>query len=132
LEETYPAIEQRARQENADIYWDDEVGVAADQQPACGYAPKGEAATMDVPDPHIDANLGGGVGFGSVSEDLLSGGEQVLLPILDENRMHAELRGQFVDGLVAFKGGKCYLSLERCRVLLPLGCHKYLFREPPE
>ena len=34
LEETYPAIEKRAKQEEAEIYWDDEVGVAADQQPA--------------------------------------------------------------------------------------------------
>ena len=34
LEETYPAIEQRARREGAEIHWGDEVGVAADQQPA--------------------------------------------------------------------------------------------------
>jgi hypothetical protein len=56
LEETYPVIEQRARQEGAEIHWGDEVGVAADQQPARGYAPQGEAATMDVPEPHIRAN----------------------------------------------------------------------------
>ena len=56
LEETYPAIEERACQEDAEIQWGDEVGVAADQQPARGYAPQGEAAMMDVPDPHIRAN----------------------------------------------------------------------------
>ena len=56
LEETYPAIEARAAQEGAKIHWCDEVGVAADQQPARGYAPKGERATMDVPDRHIRAN----------------------------------------------------------------------------
>lgn len=32
------------------------MGVAADQQPARGYAPQGEAATIDVPVPHIRAN----------------------------------------------------------------------------
>ena len=56
LEETYPAIEERAEAEGAEIHWCDEVGVAADEQSARGYAPEGEAATMDVPDPHIRAN----------------------------------------------------------------------------
>jgi transposase len=56
LEVTYPAIEKRAAQEGAEIHWCDEVGVAADQHPARGYAPEGEPATMDVPDRHIRAN----------------------------------------------------------------------------
>jgi transposase len=56
LAETYPAIEERAEAEGAVIHWCDEVGVAADQQPARGYAPEGEPATMDVPDRHIRAN----------------------------------------------------------------------------
>jgi transposase len=56
LEESYPAIEERAETEDAEIHWCDETGVAADQQPACGYAPKGEAATMEVPDQHIRFN----------------------------------------------------------------------------
>jgi transposase len=56
LEETYPAIEARAAEEGATIYWGDEVGVAADQQPARGYAPRGEPATQEVPDPHIRAS----------------------------------------------------------------------------
>src|SRR5262249_28230501 len=33
LEETYPAIERRAAQEGATIFWGDEVGVAADEYP---------------------------------------------------------------------------------------------------
>lgn len=56
LEETYPAIDARAQQENAEIYWADEVGAAADQCPARGYAPEGEAATIEVPDRHIRSN----------------------------------------------------------------------------
>jgi transposase len=55
-DETYPAIEERAEEEDAEIHWCDEVGVAADQQPARGYAPEGEAATMEVPDRHIRVN----------------------------------------------------------------------------
>ena len=56
LEETYPAIVARAGQEGAEIFWGDEVGVAADHQPACGYAPRGEPVTQEVPDSHIRAS----------------------------------------------------------------------------
>jgi transposase len=56
LEETYPAIAARAEREGAEIHWCDEVGAAADQHPALGYAPEGEAATMEVPDRHVRAN----------------------------------------------------------------------------
>src|ERR1051326_6639295 len=52
LEETYPAIEARAQREGATIFWGDEVGVAADEQPARGYAPRGGRATVDVPARH--------------------------------------------------------------------------------
>ena len=56
LDETYPSIAARAEKEGAEIHWGDEVGVAADEHPACGYAPEGERATLDVPDPHVRAN----------------------------------------------------------------------------
>jgi transposase len=56
LEETYPAIAAQAEQEGAEIHWGDEVGVAADEHPARGYAPQGEPATMAVPDRHLRAN----------------------------------------------------------------------------
>jgi hypothetical protein len=49
LEETYPAIAARARREGAEIYWCDETGVAADEQPRYGYAREGDPATMEVP-----------------------------------------------------------------------------------
>jgi transposase len=56
LQETYPAIEAQAAREDADILWTDEVGVAADHHPGCGYARQGERATLDVPAPHIRVN----------------------------------------------------------------------------
>jgi transposase len=56
LEEIYPAIEQRAEEEEAEIHWCDETGAAADHHPACGYAPKGQPAIMEVPDKHIRCN----------------------------------------------------------------------------
>ena len=56
LEETYPAIEARARKEEAEISWCDETGVAADEHPRYGYAREGDPATMEVPAPHIRIN----------------------------------------------------------------------------
>jgi transposase len=56
LEETYPALEQRAALQDAEIHWCDETGVGADEHPACGYALEGEPATMEVPGPHIRMN----------------------------------------------------------------------------
>jgi transposase len=44
LEEMYPLIEAQAREEDASIYWGDEVGVAADEYPQRGYARKGTAS----------------------------------------------------------------------------------------
>jgi len=56
LEETYPAIEEQAAREGAEILWTDEVGVEADHHPGYGYAREGERATMDVPGPHLRVN----------------------------------------------------------------------------
>src|SRR5262249_54890347 len=56
LQETYPAIEEQAAREDAEILWTDEVGVEADHHPGCGYAREGERATLEVPDPHIRVN----------------------------------------------------------------------------
>jgi transposase len=57
LEETYPEIEKQAEQEDAQIHWCDEAGVAADEHPGYGYARKGQPATMEVPPPHIRVNV---------------------------------------------------------------------------
>lgn len=56
LEETYPAIEKRAEEEAAEIYWCDETGAAADEHPGYGYAREGQTATVEVPDPHLRMN----------------------------------------------------------------------------
>ena len=49
LLETYPAIEAQAEREGAEILWADEVGVAADHHPGCGYARQGERARWRRP-----------------------------------------------------------------------------------
>ncbi len=56
LEETYPAIEKRAAEEGAEIYFCDEAGANADEHAGTGYAREGQPARMEVPDPHIHMN----------------------------------------------------------------------------
>jgi DDE superfamily endonuclease/Winged helix-turn helix len=57
LEETSPAIERRAAREGAEIPGCDETGAAADRQPRRGYAPEGQPARIEVPDPPIRMDL---------------------------------------------------------------------------
>jgi transposase len=57
LEEDFPGLEARARQEGAEIHFADEAGVAADKHPRYGYARKGQRATMEVPGSHIRVNV---------------------------------------------------------------------------
>jgi transposase len=56
LEKTYPAIEKKAKEQGARIFWCDETGSAADEHPRYGYAREGQRATMEVPRPHIHMN----------------------------------------------------------------------------
>lgn len=59
LDETYPAIEERAAREDAAIHWCDETGAAADEQPRKAYSRKGHPAYIEVPGSHIRMNLVG-------------------------------------------------------------------------
>ena len=56
LEKNYPAIEKQAEEEDAEIHWCDETGVAADHHPGTGYSPKGQPVTIETPGPHIRMN----------------------------------------------------------------------------
>ena len=57
LDETYPDLARKARDEGAEILWCDETGVAADEYPGYGYAREGRRATLEVPRPHIRINM---------------------------------------------------------------------------
>ena len=46
LTQSYPEIAKRAKEENAEINWGDETGVAADDYTAKGYAPKGQTPVL--------------------------------------------------------------------------------------
>jgi transposase len=57
LQEIYPAIEERAAKENAEVHWCDEMGITGDYCAGYGYARQGQPASMEVPDSHIRVNM---------------------------------------------------------------------------
>lgn len=46
LEETYPKIAARAKQEKAEIHWGDEAGFRSDHQTGTSYSPKGQTPVI--------------------------------------------------------------------------------------
>jgi len=58
LEEQYPAIRNRAKEENGDIYWGDETGVQNETNYVKGYAPIGKTPKMSFnPDKRVRINM---------------------------------------------------------------------------
>lgn len=104
LEETYPGIENRAEAEGAAIHWCDETGAGADEHPACGYAPGGEAATMEVPGPHIRMNQ-----ISAVTN------EGVVRLMTYARTMNAALFPVFSGRLLRGTTGKLFVIVDRLR-----------------
>jgi transposase len=104
LEETYPAIEERAAEEAADIYWCDETGTAADEHPGYGYARQGQAAEVEVPDPHLRMNQ-----ISAISNS----GEVRFMTYA--KAMNAALFLVFLERLLRGTTGKIFLMVDRLR-----------------
>lgn len=49
LQGQYPRIRQRAKLENAEIYWGDETGLRSDESRHRGYAPRGRTPLIRIP-----------------------------------------------------------------------------------
>nr|WP_246167867.1 IS630 family transposase [Thermosulfurimonas marina] len=57
LEEEYPRIKQKAREEGAEIYWGDETGIRSDHQAGRSWAPKGETPVVEVSGKRFQFNM---------------------------------------------------------------------------
>jgi transposase len=117
LEETYPALAARAEREGAEIHWGDEVGVAADQLPARGYAPQGEPATLEVPDRHVRANQ-----ISTVTNQ----GEVRFMTYT--RTMTAALFLVFLGRLLRSTTGKVFLMVDRLRAHMTPGVQEWVAR----
>jgi transposase len=104
LEETYPALEEKAQKEDAEIHFGDETGVAADEHPRYGYARRGQRATMEVPDPHIRINV-----IATVNNT----GEAEFMTY--DRTMNAALFIEFLEQLLGSTTKKIILIVDRLR-----------------
>ena len=104
LEETYPALEERASQEDAEIHWADEAGLAADEHPQQAYAPKGQPSTMEVPKPHQRVNV-----ITSISNT----GQLFFMTY--QQTLDAVLFLLFLEGLLQTTSKKVFLIVDRLR-----------------
>lgn len=57
LKEEYPAIEARAKQEHALIFWGDEMGLRSDHQAGRSYSPKGKTPVVQVSGNRFRCNM---------------------------------------------------------------------------
>jgi len=57
MEEEYPAIQERAKNENCEIYWGDETGIQNTSNYARGYAPIGQTPTLEIETQKFKINM---------------------------------------------------------------------------
>ena len=57
LQEAYPVIADRAKQEGAEIHWGDETGIRSDSQHGRGYAPKGKTPVIRLSAKRTSINM---------------------------------------------------------------------------
>ena len=106
LDEEYPAIQKRAKEENAEIHWGDETGIRNNCQHGRSYAPKGKTPIKKSMSKRFSTNMistvtnQGKVQFMIYSENmnsdkfieflrqLIKNNEQKIFLILDNLRVH--------------------------------------------
>ena len=106
LDESYPGIKQRAKEEDAEIHWSDETAVVNTDVRGCGYAPRGETPVAYV--------VGGTREKLSMISTVTNQGKASWM-IIDGNFNHVRLIG-FFEALVRQAGRKVFLILDNLGV----------------
>jgi len=105
LDEDYPAIASKAKDEQADIYWGDETGVRNDCQHGRSYAPKGKTPVLRLPAKRTSLNM----------ISALTNQGKVRFMIYKEN-MTAQVLITFMERLVKDAPRKVFLILDNLKV----------------
>lgn len=105
LEEEYPAIQARAKCENAEIYWGDETGLRNDCQHERGYAPRGQTPVIRLNAKRESINM--------ISAITNQGKVRFRLY---EGSMNADVLIDFMMRLLKDAKRKVYLILDNMRV----------------
>lgn len=108
LDETYPEIKQRAKEQDAEIHWGDATAVVNTDVRGRGYTPKGEKAV---------AYVGGGTRQKLSMISTVTNQGKTRWMIIDGNFYHLRLI-EFFDALIKQAGHKVVLVLDN------LGVHR--------
>jgi transposase len=103
--EEYPAIAKRSKEENADIYWGDEVGVSNTENFERGFSPKGQPPVLPVERKRERANM--------ISAITNKGSVRFMIY---EETMTQQLLLDFLKRLVKDVPRKVFLILDNLRV----------------
>lgn len=113
LDEEYPTIQKRAKQENTEIQWADETGVRNECQHGRSYAPKGKTPTKKSMSKRFSLNM-----ISSVTNQ-----GKVQFMIYSEN-MNSLKFIEFLEQLIKNSQQKIFLILDNLRVH-----HSYIVKD---
>jgi len=128
LEREYPALRRRAKRENAEIYWEDEMGLRSDHTVGRSYAPRGRTPVIRGTGRRFGCNVISAVNnLGKMRFRVFEGGftQKVMIDFLRRLTRDAGRKVIVIaDGHPAHKGRKLRAWLDRhaseCElVLLP-------------
>jgi len=105
LNEEYPKIKARAKQEKATIFWGDETGIKNTTQHGRCYAPVGKTPVQPLPAKRVSLNM--------ISAITNQGTVRFMLY---ESSMNAKTLIKFLRALIESTPGKVFLILDNLRV----------------
>jgi transposase len=105
LNEQYPQIKERAKQENAEIHWGDETGLRNDSQHGRSYAPKGQTPVQVIPAKRCSMNM--------ISSITNQGKVRFMIY---NSTMTAKVLLRFMKQLIKSSNKKVFLILDNLRV----------------
>ncbi len=105
LEESYPAIKEKAKAEGGEIHWADETGVRNNCQHGRSYAPKGKTPVKEIMSKRFSINM-----ISSVTNQ-----GKVQFMVYSDN-MNAERLITFMEQLIKSSSRKIFLILDNLRV----------------
>ena len=105
LEETYPKIAARAKQEKAEIHWGDEAGFRSDHQTGTSYSPKGKTPIIKSTGKRFRVNM-----ISTVTN------KGTMRFMLFEESFTADVFLKFIKRLTNGSDAKIFLILDNLRV----------------
>ena len=113
LDNDYPAIAERAKQENAEIHWGDETGLCNDSYHGRSYAPRGETPVIKLHPRCERVNL-----ISSVTN------QGLVRFMVYKNKMNSQTMIKFMQRLIKGSSKKIFLIVDNLKVH-----HSYIVKD---